>query len=175
MLEDQRLELSDQLAVAATREVGLDPLLERDEPQLLEPRDLRLGERLVRQVAQRGTAPERERPAQLVRRGLRLVGPRLAEQALEAVQIELPGIDAEEVAGRARDEPALAQLLAEPGHVDLDRLRRGGRRATGPQRVDQPVARHGLVRAQQQDREQATLSTAAEREHGLVLEHLERA
>ena len=40
VLADQRLELADQLGVAAQRQLGLDPLLERGEAQLVEPGDL---------------------------------------------------------------------------------------------------------------------------------------
>ena len=61
---DQRLELGDELGVAPEREIRLDPLLERDGAQLLEPRDLGLGERLVEEVGERRAAPERERLAQ---------------------------------------------------------------------------------------------------------------
>ena len=58
---DQRLELGQDVLVAAEREVGLDPILERGEPQVLEPPDLVLRERLVREVGERRAAPERER------------------------------------------------------------------------------------------------------------------
>jgi hypothetical protein len=53
MLRDQRLELADQLRVAAEREVGLDPLLDDREPEILQPPCLHL----------RRSAPELERPA----------------------------------------------------------------------------------------------------------------
>ncbi len=42
------------------REVGLDALLEGDDPQLLQARDLRRGEILVSEIGQRRPAPERE-------------------------------------------------------------------------------------------------------------------
>ena len=51
MLRGQRLELSDHVDVAARRQVGLDPVLEAAEAQLLEVRALDAGERL------RGTRP----------------------------------------------------------------------------------------------------------------------
>jgi hypothetical protein len=50
MLADQPLELGHQLGVAAEDEVGLDPLLERGQPQLLETRDLTLREGLEHDV-----------------------------------------------------------------------------------------------------------------------------
>ena len=36
MVADERLERADDVAVPAELEIGLDPLLERDEPELLE-------------------------------------------------------------------------------------------------------------------------------------------
>ena len=57
---DECLELGDELRVTSEREIRLDPLLERDGAQLLEPRDLGLGERLVEEVRERRPAPERE-------------------------------------------------------------------------------------------------------------------
>ena len=61
MLADERLELADDVAVSAELEVGVDPLLERDEPQLLEPADLRLREVVERELRERRASPERER------------------------------------------------------------------------------------------------------------------
>ena len=55
------LELADELGSATKLELGLDPLLDGGQPQLLEPGGLVLGERLVREVGQRRTAPELER------------------------------------------------------------------------------------------------------------------
>ena len=69
------------------RELGVDPLLDRDEPQLLEPLDLAAGELLVREVAERVAAPERERGLERLERLGRLAGgiraPPLLEQPLE--------------------------------------------------------------------------------------------
>ena len=67
MLGDERLELADQLGVAAAGQIGVDPLLERRQPQLLETGDLGLRERLVGEVGERRPAPKRERLAQLLR------------------------------------------------------------------------------------------------------------
>jgi len=50
MLADEPLELGHELGVAAEGEVGLDPLLERGQAQLVETRDLGLCERLERDV-----------------------------------------------------------------------------------------------------------------------------
>ena len=61
MRDDQRLQLAQQLAVAAQLQVELDPLDDRGQPLLLQPRALR-GEQAVRAHApQRLTAPDTKR------------------------------------------------------------------------------------------------------------------
>ena len=50
--------------MTAQCQVGIDALLDDDGSQLLEARDLRLRERLVDEVRERRSAPERERLAQ---------------------------------------------------------------------------------------------------------------
>ena len=57
VIGNQPLELRDQRLVPPEGEVGVDPILDRDEPPLLESRDLVLGERLVREVGERRAAP----------------------------------------------------------------------------------------------------------------------
>ena len=64
VLGDERLELRHQVVVAAERQVGVDPILERREPQLLEPSDLAVRERLAAKLGERLPVPERERVAQ---------------------------------------------------------------------------------------------------------------
>ena len=49
--------------VTAELDLGLEPVLERGQPQLVEPGDLVLEERLEREVGERRPAPERERVA----------------------------------------------------------------------------------------------------------------
>ena len=105
MLGDEAFQLADELGVAAEREVRLDPPLERRESKLVQPPDRRLRERLVGEVGERRPAPERERFAESLSRGRRLGTVRLPQQAGEAVEIELVGLDAQHVAGRPRLEP----------------------------------------------------------------------
>ena len=81
MLGDERLELADELAVATELEVGVDPRLERAQPQLLEAGDLRL-RRTARRRSPRARARARARApnegAPRVRTRRRLVSPRPA-------------------------------------------------------------------------------------------------
>ena len=67
MLRDELFHLAYELGMAPECEVGVDPSLEGREPQLLDPADRRLRERLVGEVGQRSAAPQRERLAQLSR------------------------------------------------------------------------------------------------------------
>ena len=137
VLRDECLEVGDELVVPAEREVGLHALLERDQPQLLQARDLG-GERNSR----------RTRSAR-ARRRARAPGPRAASAAdrarlgshwasldelLEAGQVELVRADLEHVARRAGDQGVPAERLAEPPDLDLQDLRRRRRRTLPPQR-----------------------------------------
>ena len=72
---DELLQLADELRVAAERELGVDPPLDRGEPDLLEPLDRGPRERLVREIGERRAAPEPERLAQQLR-GLLPASPR---------------------------------------------------------------------------------------------------
>jgi hypothetical protein len=57
------LQLSEQLGVVAAGEVGVHACLQRGEPLLLQSRDLRLREGLVRHILQRRPAPQAQRAA----------------------------------------------------------------------------------------------------------------
>ena len=121
-LLDESLQLADELAVAAEREVGLDALLQRARVQLVQTGDLRLGPRLIGEVRQRRSAPQRKRLAQLPRRHLWVRAIGVGQQLLKSRNIQLGRIDKQHVARLARDESAVAELLAQPGDIDLDAL-----------------------------------------------------
>src|SRR5688572_11096903 len=99
MLRDQRLQLADEIPVAAEREIRLDSLLARDEPPFLEARDLFLREVLEREIGERRPSPDCkgcvQRPRSL--RGIstheRL--PAGGEQLLEPVDVSCAGVDAQ--------------------------------------------------------------------------------
>ena len=113
LLGYEGLELADQLAVAATSQIGLDPLLERDPAQLIETGDFGLSEGLVGEVGKRRTPPKRESPAQLLGRPLWIFPSRLVEELLKAGEIELRGLDTQDVPGGLGNESALTELLPE--------------------------------------------------------------
>jgi hypothetical protein len=57
----------------------------------------------------------------------------------------------------------------------LKRGRRCPRRLLAPQRVDEPVSRDGPARFEKQSRENCPLLVAAERNHPLAVDDLERS
>ena len=61
VLSHERLELAHEPRGSAELELRLDPLLDRRQAQLLEARGLVLRKGLVREVAERWSAPELER------------------------------------------------------------------------------------------------------------------
>jgi hypothetical protein len=170
----ERLELTRDLGVAAAGELGVEPLLVRGEPQLVQPGDLGLSERLVRQVGERRPPPQIESVAQQLRRRRGSCAAGLGDELLEALEVELTRLEAQDVAGRARDDHTRSELPAQLGDEDVDALddRRGRRLA--PELVDQPLGRDHLVRVQEQDGEQRARLDAAERQHAAVGTDLER-
>ena len=64
MLADERLELADHVALQPELELGVDALADDDEPQFLEPSDLRLREIVERELRERRSTPQRERGLQ---------------------------------------------------------------------------------------------------------------
>src|SRR5829696_7035719 len=176
MLRYECLELANQLGVLSAGEVSVDAVFQQCQPQLLEPADLRLRERLESEIGERRPAPEREGLPQLLR-GLPGVvgGQRLAAlvgQALAPVEVELAGLHVDQVAIRPSHDPsaAVAESLAQPRHLDLDALSRRGGRVLAPQLLDELIGRYGFVGMNQEDREQRTLPAAGDRDRpaGLV-------
>ena len=113
VLRDQRLELGNKIAMAAERQVGVDPVLERGQPQLLQPGRLGLRERFVANVLVRRAAPQLERLAKARRRrvGVPLLQlrPAARRQQLESFEIQLAGLEAQSIPGPLARDPLWAQ------------------------------------------------------------------
>jgi hypothetical protein len=177
MVGDQALELADEVRMASEREVGLDPLFEGTQAQLLQPRDLRLGKRLVGEVVQRRSSPQPERVAEdpgglcclSGRQGLSA----LLEQRLEAARVDRLRLDAEQVARRAGHDQAVSERAANLRDGVLEHLRGRRRRLLSPEAVHEPVARDDLVRVQDQQREQGPLPAARELDRPAVHHQLQ--
>ena len=101
MLVDERLELSDQPGVLAERELRVYALLDSAQPCLLQPRDLRLRERLVGKIRQRWTTPQPQRLPQPPGRALRLTllkrTSAFSDERLKAVQVSLARLGLEQI------------------------------------------------------------------------------
>ena len=175
VLLDQRGEFAGHLAVASECEIGIDASLERDEPALFEPRDLALGEIVVREIGERRPAPEREPVAEHRGRGSRRGLARSVDELLEAVDVERLGRELQNIAARAGDERVGPERLAQLRDVALERLRRRVRSLLAPEVLDEALARDELVGVQQQDREQLALPPATDRDRSIAIEHLEWA
>jgi hypothetical protein len=101
---DELAELPDEGVVSPEREVGIDPILHRHKPELLEPIRLWAGECFVGQIGESRPAPELERRSKTLGGGSRIaVVQELAPFACEAgepVRNELLRPDVKGVAGR---------------------------------------------------------------------------
>jgi hypothetical protein len=105
---DQRLELADQVGMAAERKICFETLLDGRQSQVLEASDLGLCERFECELRECWAAPEGERFVQETggacriasREGLATVG----QQKLEGVQIKLTQLELEQVAGRLGEQ-----------------------------------------------------------------------
>ena len=175
MLRHEPLELGDELSARAELEVGIDPLLQGIQAELLEPADLALREALQLEVAERRAAPQRERLPQRLGSLPRILSPRILNEPLEATEIQLLGLDPEQVAGRLRDEHAGRKELAELRDEVLERGRRRLRALLAPELLDDAIARQHLARVDQQEREERPRSLSSEREWALRPDDLERS
>ncbi len=133
---------------AADREPGLGAFLLRREPLLVEPLGGGDGERLVVDVGESRTAPQRQRVREQGGTGGRVRGfPRLRGERAEPVDVERVALHTQQVAGwLAHDEGAAARLGALQRAAQLRDLGlQGVQRVAGlppaPQVLDEPL--HG--------------------------------
>ena len=171
-------QLTDQLAVAAGGEVGVEASLEHLEPRLLQARQLPREEALARQIGERLAAPELEGRPQYA--GGLFGAPLLEEPAafgaelLEPEQVELLRGDREHVSGPSGLEHLMGlEQPPQPRDVLVNRARGVVRPVVAPELLDQPVARDDGPRPEQQQREQAALLDSAEAKPPLAFPHLE--
>jgi hypothetical protein len=164
LLSHEQLQLGDELGVPASPQISVDPVLETGQAKLLQACDLVPGEPLIGELGQRRPAPLCKRLVQLAR----------LPQALSTRDVELVGLDPQQVAGCPGLQAVLAEQLPELRDVNLKRLMGRFRPLVLPKGVDQPLARDDLVRVQEQDGEEGPLFGAAESERLAGVTHLER-
>ena len=174
VLANERLELRHEVVVPAERELELDASLDTGLAQLFEPFDLVPSEIVVGELGERGTTPQRERLTQRRKRIGVLETAGVAEELFEAQRVEIAVVDPNEVAAGNGLDRGCAELFAQLRDEPLERFRSGLRRSPAPQLLDQAVARHRLVRVEEQEREQLPLVSAAEAQRGYSVVNLQR-
>jgi hypothetical protein len=95
VVADELRQLAAERGVPAQGELGVDAVFQGGEPQVGEPGDLRLRERLEGEVGKRLSPPQRQCGVQQRRRLLRCgaqEGPRLPDQPLEPDGVDLARI-----------------------------------------------------------------------------------
>jgi hypothetical protein len=108
MLGHERFELANEGGVESEPEIGAYAVLDRCDPEFQQPGYVGLCEALEGEVRQRWPAPDVERVAQSA--GCLLVlspfqrGPCAGHFGLEVVEVELAGLNSDEVAGWPRDQ-----------------------------------------------------------------------
>ncbi len=100
MLGNERLDVCNELACQAQREIGVDPVLHHCDAKFLERRDLPLGERLIGEVGQSATAPQIQRFSQLRRALSGLARSSLLDEPTEPVRVDVRRLDRKDVARR---------------------------------------------------------------------------
>ena len=179
MLGDQLLELAHDVGMASEGEVRFDPPLERQHAELLETSGNRIEQGVVREVGERRAAPQGERLAER-RRGTGRISllecpAAVVRQLLESLQVESPGLDANDIPGAAGLDRLLPQGLAQPGDVPLDEVRGRARRVVPPETVDQPRRGNDDVGSAEEQDERRPLLGRAEPRGTSVHRYLQRA
>ena len=155
---------------------GLDALLLREHPQLLETSDRALGERLVGEVQERGTPPQPDRFAQDDRRAFCIApgeqSSPLADLVLEPDRVDLDDARVEHVPGRARHQ-CRAYSLAKARDVDMEQVLRTARWCVTPELVDEAVRRDHLTNVNGQHSKKRPRSRAAQLEDAAARANLE--
>ena len=186
VLRDEHCEFIDHIVVVTERQVGLQPVLEHPQAELLEAPDLRLGARLVGHVFVGGAAPQGQRLDEAGAGGGRVIAeqePSVRDEALEAGGVDLVRRHAQHVAGGLGRQdpvglaprPARLQHVAEPRDVEGDRLGPALGRLVSPQLIDDPVRGDDTVGVDEEEGENSQLAAGGDREPPAVLEDLDRA
>ena len=136
MLAHQCAQLTDELGVAATGELGLDPAFQRVQPHLVEPESLGHEQAAFGDLRQGRPAPEGERPRER-RRGF-LRSPALERfdparrQLLEAIDVAAATFDTEHVRVASRLDRVAPEGTAQIGDVALHHVARRWEARTHP-------------------------------------------
>ena len=142
------------VAVLSQRESRLEPLLQRVEPQRVQPRGLRRRPRGLRQAQEGRPAPEGERVGDRVRGSTCITGAERAARSRKQL-LELGRVDhrpVERVPVGGEPDRVVAERSAQPGHMVLHGVSRRCGKIAAPQCLDQRVRRDDATRSQGQAR-----------------------
>ena len=164
--------LRKRVAMAAAGKIGLERALQHEQAHLLEPRRFVLEERLVRQVGEGRSTPQRERLAQqaggLLETPVVQCDAARTCQPLEHVQVERVRLDTGHVAGASGLDRILIDRLAKLRDRPLDEIRSAGRRLLAPDGIDDARRRYQAAGLGKQHHEHATLTRPAQFDDALV-------
>ena len=161
--------------MAAELELGVDPLLDYAQTQLLEPRDRRLRERVEGEVGERRPMPEGLRLPKPGDSGLGVRGSRGCDKVEDARRVQVVAGQTHEVAGRLRHDAIGPKELSELGDGVLEGCRCSPGRLRSPEPVAEPVRGDDLARVEEQEREQCPLIAACQPNRRPPVENLERS
>ncbi len=149
MFADERLELRHDRFVAAKREVRLDPLLQRLQPQLVQTGDLGLREGLVADVVESVASPQLEGLAELSRRLGRVLGGECfasrGEELLEPMCVKFFRGEYEGIPGSSRLESFDPDDRAQARDIGPKRRLRCRGRISLPELFDQHITRGAAI------------------------------
>ena len=186
------LDLGHESRGLSRGQVGVDPVLDRGEPEGLQPGRLGGARDDVGQPRVGVAPPLRQGGAQRGGRGCRVAGAEVVRPGpghlFEPSRVELTRVDPEPVAAthgldrRPRAAGLVAALQGPPQACDVgvDRALRRARRAFAPHRVDQRTYRDDCAGAREEDRQHQPLLASTDRHWSTVAldlqgpEHAER-
>ncbi len=180
MLVNEPLQFGCKVGTMTECELDLEPQFRRGQPTFLE--SLRVsfeGIVAVEHVGPSRPAPQRERTRQVMECGSRLLAvgrsDRARYQTLERINIDLFRLNQEHVTARPAHDSVMAKQPPKPIEVAIERLCPAPWRMLSPKRVDELVARDGLVPVHQEDRQQLALLSSPERNRLAVLRYRDRS
>ena len=161
-------QLGEDVLGPPERQPGLDVIVRRVGPQLLEPGGLGGGERRVGQVGERRPAPQRHRIAENGRRPrvLAVLQQRtaFARKGFEGGCVHFVRFDDQPVPGGGElDRCQVLQRRPQPGDLRLQGVRGAVRRVFAVHAVDQPLGRDESTGLQGEQRQQRPRPRAAHR------------
>jgi hypothetical protein len=174
---NERFQFGYELGVATGGKIGLDPALHAFLPLLRQPRDVRLRERLEREVRQRRPSPERQRAARVAAALAGSCSTSAAPSAAWALNRTVSSRSASRWSASTRRAPdeCRRELPPQLRDVHLDGVPGRSRRMLTPEIVDQPVDRDDLAEMEREVGDEHLRFGAAEAQGLAVPSNLERA